>query len=606
MDRRKTHCLRYWLLIANILLVNCQTSLAQTTSSRAHLPTEIRILSYNIHHGEGIDGKIDLPRIATILRESQADIIALQEVDRDVARSGRVDQAQVLADLLDMHLAFGGNISLQGGEYGNAILSRFPIHSFQNSTLPNDETGEQRGVLRAEIAFPDSIPLVVLSTHFDHRPDPKLRVASVKFINELVLNEDPHSLVFLAGDLNAVPSSSVLAELDSHWVRSTNHEHPTIPVENPTRQIDYVLWRNSPLNPPIFVRSLETRVLAETIASDHRAILTTFELSSKPSDREVIARIAFGSCIKQDRELPIFDAITSDKPDLMLFLGDNIYADTSDVDVLRRKYQTLRNKSEFRRLTGSTRVMATWDDHDFGKNDGGADFDFRQTSQREFLNFWEESSKSLRRDSEGIYESRIFGPEGKRLQVILLDTRYFRSPLKKGPVRVGGPYIPDDDQMKTMLGEPQWIWLEKQLREPAEARLLVTSIQCIASDDGQETWSNLPHERKRLLDLLMRARKPNVVLLSGDRHWSELSVLQAVREDGQTVPIYELTSSSFNQVHERGTPTVNHYRAAPKTYHRPNYGFIEIDWSPTSTQLCLQIRNLSGVVELEKHLSFEP
>ncbi|TWU08159.1 endonuclease/exonuclease/phosphatase family protein [Stieleria varia] len=570
----------------------------QLAAAEPEQPQRIRILSYNIHHAEGVDGKLDLERIAKVIRESQADVVALQEVDHIVHRSGSEDQPKQLAQQLGMHHVFGGNIELQGGRYGNALLSRFPITSSVNHLLPNTGGGEQRGVLQVELALPQSQRLTVLATHFDHRPDPAQRLDSAKFINTLAESISGHA-VCLAGDLNAVPTSSVLEELRNHWSRSSREEHFTIPVAQPTRQIDFVMPARSSFNGDFGIRVLATKVLDEATASDHRGIWVDMELYRKVSLDEPVSRIAFGSCIKQDLDCPILETISDQHPELVLFLGDNIYGDTSDIGLLRQKYAKLGDKPEFQRLVAAARVMATWDDHDYGLNDGGNDFEIRDESQAAFMDFWQVPQQSPRRKSPGVYDASVFGPPDKRLQVIMLDTRYFRSPLKKGEKRVGGVYEPDDAADKTMLGEAQWAWLAKQLRQPAEVRLVVTSIQCIASSAGQETWANLPRERQRLFDLIKQTQAKGIVLLSGDRHWSELS-----RLDKSIVgyPLYELTSSSFNQNHPRGTPTENHYRADPKTYHRPNYGLIEIDWSGPSPSIRLQIRNLQSTVEIEKRL----
>ena len=184
----------------------------------------------------------------------------------------------------------------------------------------------------------------------------------------------------------------------------------------------------------------------------------------------------------------------------------------------------------------------------------------KSESQRIFLDFWHDPVDSPRRDRPGVYDAHVYGPEGKRLQVILLDTRYFRGPLKRAAPRMGGSYVPQDDPHVTMLGEEQWSWLEQQLRVPAELRIMASSIQCVAEASGQETWSNLPHERQRLFDLIERTRAEGLVIISGDRHWAELSVL----EDPRLYPLYDLTSSSFNQIHARGIPTPNKYRGVPQ------------------------------------------
>jgi len=295
--------------------------------------------------------------------------------------------------------------------------------------------------------------------------------------------------------------------------------------------------------------------------------------------------------------MPLLRQMAQAKPDLTLLLGDNIYADTADMDVMRAKYETLGANADFQALRNEAPMLAVWDDHDYGVNDGGADFPQRSAAQDVFLDFWRVPTDSPRRQRAGVYHAEIYGEPGQRVQVILLDTRYHRSSLKTGERRVGGPYNPDDDPTKTMLGEEQWAWLERQLKQPADLRLIGSGIQIIAEAAGQETWSNLPHERKRLFDLIQKTQANGVILLSGDRHWSELSV----ESDLGPYPIYDLTSSSINQKHPRGTPTQNRFRALPTTWHEENFGKISINW--TDRQIEMQIVNAQGEVPIKKTLS---
>lgn len=309
--------------------------------------------------------------------------------------------------------------------------------------------------------------------------------------------------------------------------------------------------------------------------------------------------ILFGSCIKQDRPMPLLRQMATEKADAVIFLGDNIYADTSDMEVMKTKYASLRNNSDFQSLLDASPIYATWDDHDYGINDGGADYPQRKLAQKEYLDFWKVPIESPRRKREGVYDAIILGPLGKRVQIILLDTRYFRSPLKKSEKRrVGGPYLPDEDPQKTMLGEAQWQWLEEQLQQPAEIRILASSIQLLASDAGQETWSNLPLERKRLLSLIQSTGANGLFIISGDRHWSEYSKVKK----NLAYPIFDFTSSSFNQIHPRGTPTENRFRTNSKTYHKENYGFIKIDWNKSEPAVQVQIRDASGEVQIDQAL----
>ncbi|QDV24862.1 alkaline phosphatase D family protein [Aureliella helgolandensis] len=311
-----------------------------------------------------------------------------------------------------------------------------------------------------------------------------------------------------------------------------------------------------------------------------------------------LRRILFGSCIQQDEPTPIFHTMLETEPQLLLLLGDNIYADTSDNQVMRDKYQRLAKNRAFLELRSSCPLMATWDDHDFGINDGGAAFASRDQAQVAFLDFWDTPLNSPKRAQAGVYDSKIFGPPGKRIQVIMLDTRYFRSPLKVGERRVGGPYEPDDDREKTMLGDMQWHWLERQLREPAELRIIASSIQFVAESAGQEAWANLPHERRRMIDLIQSTGAKGVLFVSGDRHWAELSI----ERERVPYPLLDATSSSFNQKHPRGTPTKNRFRAVDQTYHHENFGILTIDWDKADPQIKLEIRNIANVAQIQWHI----
>lgn len=246
-------------------------------AAQADEPFRLRMLSYNIHHAEGVDRQLDVERIARVILSVKPDLVALQEVDQKVGRTKSVDQPAELARLTKMHVAFGANIELQGGHYGNAILSRFPIARQKNHLLPSFGGGEQRGVIEAEIALPKpNPPLLLLATHFDYRTDDQERLASVKFIQELVARHDDQPAL-LAGDLNATPASKTLELLATVWTRVNEKPLATIPVHSPKRQIDFILYR-----PPARWKVIDVQVLDEAVASDHRAIFSELELL--PSD----------------------------------------------------------------------------------------------------------------------------------------------------------------------------------------------------------------------------------------------------------------------------------------------------------------------------------
>ena len=242
-------------------------------------PFRIRVLSYNIHHGEGVDRKLDLQRIAKVIQSVSPDVVALQEMDRKTERTGRVDQPAELARLTKMSVVFEENIRFQGGQYGNAVLSKIPIAKHKNVHLPLLNEGEQRGVLICELRpKPLAKPLLFLCTHLDHRSPNQERLASAKRINELLV-ERGGPLAILAGDLNATRDSRTLATFAKQWRIAHAKESPTVPVNQPQRQIDFILSHSASR-----WKTVEARVLDEAVASDHRAIFAVLELIEPPTE----------------------------------------------------------------------------------------------------------------------------------------------------------------------------------------------------------------------------------------------------------------------------------------------------------------------------------
>ncbi len=320
-----------------------------------------------------------------------------------------------------------------------------------------------------------------------------------------------------------------------------------------------------------------------------------------PAGDRPLRRVAFGSCIDQAKPQPLWPAVLEARPDLFIFAGDNVYASPRPwtLDALRVAYAQLAADPGFDRLRRTVPTLATWDDHDYGVNDGGASFKHKEASKQEFLRFWGAGPDDARHGRGGVYSSRTFGPPGQRLQVILLDTRWFRSDLKPTDQR-GAPgkerYLPDDDPAKTMLGEAQWRWLEECLRDDAQLRLIVSSVQVLAEGHGWERWGNLPLQRRRLFDLIRSTEARGVLLLSGDRHVGGL-----YREPGQTAyPLFELTSSGM-------THTWMGTEAGPNRVgglvNRLHFGMVEVDW-PTR-RLRLSLRGQDGRELLEQPLSLD-
>ena len=141
--------------------------------------------------------------------------------------------------------------------------------------------------------------------------------------------------------------------------------------------------------------------------------------------------IAFGACAHQDRAQPIWDAIVAKRPDLFIFTGDNIYGDTIDMSVMQTKYNKLAAKPGYQKLVKSTPILAVYDDHDYGQNDGGKDYPEREASAKMCLDFFNVPQDDPRRTHPGIYGSSVLGAADQRIQIILLDPRYFRDDLDR-------------------------------------------------------------------------------------------------------------------------------------------------------------------------------
>ncbi|MCA9113482.1 MAG: alkaline phosphatase family protein [Planctomycetaceae bacterium] len=325
--------------------------------------------------------------------------------------------------------------------------------------------------------------------------------------------------------------------------------------------------------------------------------------------QQELSRILFGSCAKQNQPQPIWQAILGRKPQVFLFIGDNIYGDTQDMQELQQKWNLLGAQPGYRNLLETCPVLATWDDHDYGADDAGRNYPKREESQRVFLDFFGEPQDTARRKTPGVYDAKLVGPPGKQVQLILLDTRYFRDDLVPGPPDVepgegiSGRYRPNPDEEATILGEAQWNWLRQQLKQPVQLRVIASSIQVLADGHGWESWSRFPHERQRLLDAIDSSAAGANVIISGDRHQAEIS--QVTTASGRVV--CDVTSSSLNAP-GRWRNELNPHRLGV-IYYATNFGVIEVDWAADDPVVRLQVCGEDGKVKLQHRLplsGFEP
>lgn len=341
-------------------------------------------------------------------------------------------------------------------------------------------------------------------------------------------------------------------------------------------------------------------------AADASADFSPLLYSPEPEPQALVRRIAFGSCFKVQRDgHDIWSTIATTAPDLFIFNGDTLYPDKENEDAglpsLAAAYRQLSGVAEFTALRKAVPVLPLWDDHDYGMNDGGADFPRREDAERLFEAAWLPRADDPRRSYPGVYHAVTLGPAGKQVQVILLDTRFFRSSLRVTDSR-GAPgrerYLPDPDPAKTLLGQDQWRWLEAQLRQPAALRIVVSSIQVLADGHGWESWRQLPAEQERLFELLRRYGDTPALLLSGDRH-----VAGFYEHDiGLGQPLLEFTSSALNNdipmPYRRNTLAEPGPRRLGALYGDPNFGLLEIDWEREVVRLLLKDRDGGTVREL--------
>jgi alkaline phosphatase D len=244
--------------------------------------------------------------------------------------------------------------------------------------------------------------------------------------------------------------------------------------------------------------------------------------------------MGFGSCLTEKREQPIWSAIKEENLKEFFFMGDNVYGDNKETGALDDMIVAYAlQKEKLPKWLNNINVNAIWDDHDYGKNDGGKEYVYKTQSQTLFLDFWKVPENDPRRSRKGIYFSQVRDINNLKVNLIGLDTRYHRSALGQEDK----PYSAVEDLSKTMLGKVQWDWLISELSKKSNLNIIVSSIQVIPTNHGFEKWGNFPLERDKLLKLIENSNTPTIII-SGDRHKAGLY------KKGNLI---ELTSSSLNK-----------------------------------------------------------
>lgn len=325
------------------------------------------------------------------------------------------------------------------------------------------------------------------------------------------------------------------------------------------------------------------------------------KIAEKTIDRDKsITTLAFGSCNKHDLDQPLWKEIAKQDPDVWIWLGDIVYADTENMREMQSYYRAQKARTDYQDfLADGCDVIGIWDDHDYGVNDGGKEYPYREESRDLLFEFLDVPEDHPQRKREGAYTSWEYGKGNEKVKVILLDARYFRDKLK--PNRSTKHRYKKNEE-GDILGEEQWAWLENELKNSdAAVHIVAGGIQMISAEHYFEKWSNFPKARKRLFELFGSTNPAGLVLLSGDRHAGELSKMQV---DGLDQPLYELTTSGlthFWNFKEDKEP--NKYRIGHRVGDY-NYGLLEIEWKAKGPKIQLELRGLEDRPYFEESIQF--
>ena len=300
--------------------------------------------------------------------------------------------------------------------------------------------------------------------------------------------------------------------------------------------------------------------------------LILFLISINIYSNQEILTLGFGSCLHQDRSMAILKTIEKKELDLFMFIGDNVYGDQEDgeLDKLIRTYKQQYNNLENFLKNVSTEFI--WDDHDFGLNDGGSNYRYKDKAKELFLETWKIPFNDPRRLRDGLYFDKAIKKNGLKIHLIFLDNRSFKSEWKltdefnkEGKER----YIEDFNSDKTLLGKNQWKWLKDKLTVESDIKIIISSLQILSLGHGWESWDKFPLQREKLFELIDESNLSDLFILSGDRHRGGFYKFKTVGNNN----IYEFTSSSLNLPIPFNTEEEGPLRIG-STYRKANFGVV--------------------------------
>jgi alkaline phosphatase D len=283
--------------------------------------------------------------------------------------------------------------------------------------------------------------------------------------------------------------------------------------------------------------------------------------------------ISFGSCNNQNLTNNMWREILKNDPDIFIWGGDIIYSDTHDMKLMAQNYNMQKQDSAYLDFAKKIPVIGIWDDHDYGLNDGGEEYDKKDSVQQIFLDFFNVDSLSTRREQKGIYHSKEFKIGNNSVNIILLDTRYFRSKLKKDTISKKR-YMPNSNKETTILGEMQWQWLEDELNNSnSDFNILISSIQFLSYEHGFESWGTMPLEVEKLKSIISKSKAKGIIILSGDRHIAEISQDSIANLN---YPLIDFTSSGMTHSYTEFKGEENKFRVS-KVISDKNFGILKFD-----------------------------
>jgi alkaline phosphatase D len=291
--------------------------------------------------------------------------------------------------------------------------------------------------------------------------------------------------------------------------------------------------------------------------------------------------IAFGSCDNQEIKNELWESIDANHPSVWIWGGDNIYSDTEDMQVLKANFALQKQDSTYLHFIKNKIILGTWDDHDFGVNDGGQEYRFKKESQSYLFDFLDTPIKAPERKRDGVYNAKIITINEHQIKIIILDTRYFRTELTTSKDS-NKRFQPNSYGEGTILGKKQWQWIAEELNSSKAAfNVIVSSVQFLSDKHGFESWGNFPHEVDKLEKLIVSSGAQGTFIVSGDRHIALFSTKKVAQ---LPYPLVDFTSSGLTHTYTNFSGEENPYLEG-EVVKELNFGILKFDFDTHSVQM---------------------